>query len=589
MSGRRSMLSIALILFGVGALIADDVKPEPKPATKPETPADVKAARRAARLKAAEEAKAKTEADAKAKAKAEAEAKAKAEAEAKAKEAEKPKVEPKPLKTNTESLTRWIDQEIAKKLASEKVPASPRADDAEFIRRVYLDLTGVVPTAAKVAAFLDSKDSKKREKLIDELLMSPAFGHHLADIWDSLLVHRMTDNRAVRLDPLSTWLEEKFNEGAGWNEVVAGLLTATGTQDENGASTYIMSQLTADKMVDSTSRLFMGVKMECTQCHNHPFTGWKQSEYWGMAAFFMKVRVQGNTKNANRVATPGVSEAVNHQGRQGGLPESAKSPPPKFCKGEEAKVGRSEPLRPVLAKWLTSPDNKFFSRAFANRVWGQMFGSGIVNPIDDMHDERVPSYPELLAELSKQFAGNGFDIRYLYRAICNCEAYQRTSKPMAGNEKDTTLFSHMNIKVLTPEQLYDSLTAILGDPGRAGGMGRGAANGKGGPRSPRDQFVAFFDPGENTKATDYESGIPQALRLMNHPFTARNSLPVARDLAKGESKEKAIEKLYLTALSRRPTAAETAKLTAYAGEHPSDAYGDILWALLNSSEFGLNH
>jgi hypothetical protein len=583
MPARRILTAAAMLLCGTFTLLADDPKPapkpDPKPAAKPDVPAEVKAARRLARMKAAEEAKAK----------ADAEARAKADAESKAKESEKPKVEPKPLKTNTAALTKRIDDEIAKKLASEKLTASPRADDAEFIRRVYLDLTGVVPPAAKVAGFLDNKAPDKREKLIDELLTSPAFGHHLADIWDRLLIHRMTDNRAIKVDPLNAWLEEKFTEGAGWNEIVTGLLTATGTQEENGASTFVMAQLTADKMVDSTSKLFMGIKMECTQCHNHPFTGWKQNEYWGMAAFFMKVRVQGNTKNANRGAAPGVIEAVNNQGKQKGLPESAKTLPPKFFKGEEPKVGRGDPLRPVLAKWLTSPDNKFFSRAFANRVWGQLFGSGIVNPIDDMHDERVPSHPELLAELSKQFAANGFDVRYLYRAVCNSAAYQRTSKPVAGNERDTVLFSHMNIKVLTPEQLYDSLTAVLGEPGRAGGMGKGAANGKGGPQTPRTQFVNFFDPGETAKATDYENGIPQALRLMNHPYTARTSLPVARELAKGESKEKAIEKLYLATLSRRPTVAETAKLTGYVGGHSADSYGDILWALLNSSEFGLNH
>jgi Protein of unknown function (DUF1553)/Protein of unknown function (DUF1549) len=579
MSRFRTLLVVMAALVGLGTVLADDAK---KPDAK-----TVKQARQEARRKAAAEeaAKAKAEADAKAKAKADAEAAAKAKADAEAKKkSEQAKSTPK---LDYHPLTKTVDSEITKRLIAEKIPASPRADDAEFIRRVYLDLTGVIPPAHKAAEFIDSKDADKRAKLVDELLDGPAFAKHQADIWDNLLFQRTTDNRAVKMEPLTTWLEEKFTTGATWDKIVSEILTATGTQEENGASTYFLSTLSADKMVDSTSKLFMGIKMECTQCHNHPFTGWKQNEYWGMAQFFMKVRVQGNTKNAKNGATPGVTESG--QGRQRNLPESAKAVPAKFFKGEEPKVSRNEPMRPVLAKWLTSADNKYFSRAWANRVWGQLFGLGIVNPIDDMHDERVPSHPELLQELSRQFAASGFDVRFLYRAICNSDTYQRTSKPAAGNEKDTTLFSHMNIKAFTPEQLYDSLTAILGDPGReARNRANTAANAKRGPVGPRDQFVAFFETSDNSKATEYDAGIPQALRLMNNPFTARNSTRAANEIARGASKEQAIEKLYLSTLARRPTSDEMKKLTDYVAKN-SDGLGDILWALLNSSEFTLNH
>jgi uncharacterized protein DUF1549/uncharacterized protein DUF1553 len=492
-------------------------------------------------------------------------------------------------KSDALALSRLIDQEIDKRLAAEKLTASPRCDDAEFVRRIYLDLTGVVPSAAKAAEFIDAADSSKRSKLIDELLASPAFGRHLADVWDKLLFHRLTDNKAVKIDPLTKWLEEKFNSDARWDVLVRDLLTATGSQEDNGAATYFLGTLTADKMVDSASRLFMGVKLECAQCHNHPFTGWKQNDYWGMAAFFMKVRVQGNTKNAKKGGTPEIVESG--RGRQKNFPDSAKELPPKFFQGDQPNIHGAEALRPLLAKWLTSPENKFFSRAFANRVWGQLFGAGIVNPIDDMHDDRVPSHPELLAELSKQFAASGFDIKFLYRAICGSDSYQRTSKPTNGNDSDGVLFSHMNIKAFTPEQLYDSLVAVLGEPQALRGGGKKAGNAKGGPLTSREQFSAFFGVGEDNNATDYEEGIPQALRLMNNPFTARNCAPVARQLTQGLTGQKALDKLYLTALARRPTAEETEKLTAYIGkaDSASSAHGDILWALLNSSEFTLNH
>ena len=587
MSRIRTLLLVATALIGVGAILADEKPADAKAAKKAKQEARLKALARAAdkaAAKAKKETEAKKEADDKAKADA---AKAKSDEQAKSKsEASKPKV--LPVSTlDFRPLTKKIDEEINQRLAAEKIPASRKTDDAEFIRRLYLDLTGVIPSAEKAAEFIDSKDAGKRAKAIDDLLAGPAFGKHQADIWDNLMFQRTTDNRAVKKEPLTEWLEKQFNDNVSWDKIVTEVLTSTGSQDENGASTFFLASLSADKMVDATSKLFMGIKMECTQCHNHPFTGWKQNEYWGMAAFFMKVRIQGNTKNAKNGGTPGVME--NARGRQRNLPISAKNVPAKFFQGEEPKVSASEPMRPVLAKWLTSPENKFFSRAWANRVWGQLFGAGIVNPIDDMHDERVPSHPELLQELAKQFAQSGFDVRFLYRAICNSDTYQRTSKPVPGNEKDTTLFSHMNIKALTPEQLYDSLTAVLGEPGRdARNRQKPAANAKRGPVGPRDGFIAFFETGDNSKATDYDAGIPQALRLMNNPYTARNSSNVARAIARGTSAEQAIEKLYLHTLSRRPTPEEMKKLSAYVAKN-SDGYGDILWALLNSSEFTLNH
>jgi len=244
----------------------------------------------------------------------------------------------------------------------------------------------------------------------------------------------------------------------------------------------------------------------------------------------------------------------------------------------------------VLAKWLTAPDNKYFARAMANRLWGQLFGSGIVNPIDDMHEERPVSHPELLVELARQFAAKKFDVKYLVRAMCMSDAYQRSSKPVPGNEKDTLLFSHMNVKVLTPGQLYDSLEIVLGDLGRgAGGKGMQPNNQKGARGGPRDQFIAFFSAGDDGKATDYESGIPQALRLMNSR-EARLAPAAAREMIKGLSQEQAIEKLYLTALSRRPTVAETKRMVEYVAKSSLGelANGDILWVLLNSSEFALN-
>jgi hypothetical protein len=499
-------------------------------------------------------------------------------------------------KPDPAALARKIDQAIDRRLAAEKVPASPRADDAEFLRRAALDITGVIPSTERVAAFLDSKDPARREKLIDELLASQQYGRHMADVWQHLMLPRDSDNRRLQPAPFVKWLEESFNADKSWDRIVRDLLTSTGPQDENPAVTYFLANPTVDKLTDSSARLFLGVQLQCAQCHNHPFTKWKQDEYWGMAAFFMKVRPDRVNQAAKNGASPGITEVSNQGGRQGGkppqLPESARTVPAKFFQGEQPKLDRGAPYRPVLADWVVSPKNKFFARAMVNRTWGQLFGRGFVNPVDDLRDDNVPSHAELLHDLADAFTASGFDLKYLIKAICLSEAYNRTSRPADGNEKDETLISHVAVKPLTGEQLYDSLEVILGSA--RGGREKGGKPQGGKPRlggGPREQFIAFFATDDNALATEYHSGIPQALRLMNAP-QMNNAAAVAAAHARGAAPAEAISHLYVATLSRRPTAAETERLTAYVEKHKGDArqaYDDILWAVLNSSEFALNH
>jgi len=235
---------------------------------------------------------------------------------------------------------------------------------------------------------------------------------------------------------------------------------------------------------------------------------------------------------------------------------------------------------------MTSPQNPYFAKAMVNRTWALLFGTGFINPIDDMTPENIASHPELLDALSLQFAADGFDVKHMYRAICNSKTYQRTSKPLPENKNDDQLFSHMTVKVLTPEQLYDSIALVTGAARTPPERVKGAAAVKGGPVGNRDQFVQFFLAGsEKTNATEYEAGIPQALRLMNNRITANPNL--ARGFAaNGDSPAVVIEKMYLATVSRRPTPAELDNLTNYVKSNSAnEAYGDILWALLNSSEF----
>jgi chemotaxis protein histidine kinase CheA len=568
--------------------------------------AKVEAAQAAAAQAKAEAAKAKAEAAKAEAAKARAEAARKAEvakvepAKTEAPKAEA-KVEPKPAAdawAAARGTAKAIDDAVNRKLKDAGIEASPKADDAEFLRRVSLDLAGVIPTAAEAREFLDSRDPAKREKLVDRLLASENYGKHQADTWINLMLPKSSDNRRLPPTPLYDWLAKNFNDNRPWDAMATDIVTATGKTDENGAVTYTLANLSPDKLTDSVSRLFLGVRVECAQCHNHPFVDWKSDEYWGMAAFFMKVRVDGNPKAALKQGnSPAVSEGQISRFQKKNLPESAKSLPPKFLQGEKPTIKDGDAYRPVFAKWLTSRDNPFFARAMVNRTWAGLFGRGIVDPVDDMHKLNKPSHPELLATLAEQFTGGGYDVKGLIRGIVASDAYQRTSRPTANNasaDRENRLYSRMTVRVLTPEQLFDSLAVVAGPPTeRGGGKGKqGAFADKfAGRNGPRAQFVTFFTTTETPDPTKYEAGIPQALRLMNSPALSAGGSRLRQSVPTGATPAAAVEHLYLTAVSRKPTPAETLKLVDYVGKQSArdEAYGDVLWALLNSSEFATNH
>src|SRR5262249_25253124 len=351
-------------------------------------------------------------------------------------------------------------------------------------RRAYLDLTGVIPPADKAAAFLDSRRPQKRAELIDELLASPNYGRHMGDLWQALLLAQ-TDvySRGLPAEPLVNWFAEGFNSNKPWDRQVIELLTSTGTQDQNGATTFFLALRYPDKVTDTVCRVFLGIQLQCAQCHNHPFTSWKRAEYWGMAAFFSKVD-DGAPQKLFKVAAPNVVEAATIQKKR--LPDSALNVAPRFLGGEAPRLDGKDPYRPALARWLTSEQNPYFARATVNRVWAQFFGRGLVNPVDNLSEENPASHPELFEALARQFARNGFDMKYLARAICNSQAYQRSSSPV-GREDSEALYASMTIKPMTPEQLHDSLARVLG-PSENPKKRAAKAKAKGPVRTSRDTF-----------------------------------------------------------------------------------------------------
>jgi hypothetical protein len=493
-------------------------------------------------------------------------------------------------KLDAPALARGIDREIQNRLDAAKIEASATADDAEFLRRVYLDLHGVIPPPEKVAAFLDGTDPSKRANLIDELLASPRYGQYQADIWTSVLYRVILERRYSPPRELFTqWLEGAFNRNMPWDKQAHELLTATGAAGRNGAVAHLVHTKGVrpiEEVTSLTARVFLGrADLKCAQCHNHPFTSLKRADYWSLAAFFSQVEVvRDSTYKGLQNGNLGLGDRLGPppQRKETDEPDGFLNVPPRFLASPTPELDTAIPYRKVLADWTTSPQNPFFARAMVNRTWAHLFGRGIVNPIDELNELNAPTHPELLTLLAEQFTANGFDLKYLLRAICNSQTYQRSSRTTAGNAADTTLYSHMPIKVLSPRQLFDSL-------GQIAGLSEGA-------RKNRDSFINSFGTldstdGELPDVSEYNRNLAQQLRLMtaNPPFQALPASLVKRAAAAGAAPTQIIESLYLTVLSRRPSPRESAQAAAYVQGRGDAGFIELVRVLLTTSEFALNH
>ena len=388
-----------------------------------------------------------------------------------------PEVISRPTATKLEvaALASRIDQAVQKQLTEEKVSVSGLCSDAEFLRRVTLDLTGVIPAPEKVAAFLHSTEPNKRAKAIDELLASPGYGRHMADVWQQMLLPRVSDNRRLQSQPLSKWLEESFNANKPWNQTGHG--TGNGLrqpgrerrrhllprqsdrgQDDRHGFSPVPGHPAAMRPVPQPSVH----RLEADRILGHGGV-LHQGPHWQFQAGRQERRYDWRN---GRYRQQGQAEAS--------CPNRPRSCPPSSFRARSRSWMRTSRMRPVLAKWLTSAENPFFAPAIVNRTWYHLFGRGFVNPVDDMHQDNPASHPELLKELSQQLIASGFDLKYLTRAICNSQTYQRTSKPVGENLDDTNLFSHMSVKVMTPGQLFDSLEAVIGKVQQQKGRGKKA-------------------------------------------------------------------------------------------------------------------
>jgi hypothetical protein len=488
------------------------------------------------------------------------------------------------------AMVSRIDQLLAERWAAAAIEPSPLCSDMTFLRRAYLDLTGVVPQVSQVREFLSQPASDKRARLIDVLLQSPAHATHLATTWRNAMLPGGVEAESIdNVIGLQNWLRGQFVENMRYDRVVADLLVATGGGQAGPALFFTALELKPEKLAANTARIFLGLQIECAECHDHPFDRWQQEDFWGYAAFFARLQQPAPERAIMQV------RLIDLPRGDVMLPGTDTIIPPKYPGSRLAQEDEGGTRREQLAIWMASRDNPYLARAAVNRVWAHLFGRGLVEPVDDLGPNNPASHPELLDELSAYFVNTGFDLREMFRTLTNTQAYQRSSENAGQQDIGTELFARMAIKPLSAEQLYDSLEMTLaGNPVTA-------------PRSPeaeqlRDpRRLAFLAKmaSQSRSGVDYQAGVLQALTLINGLEIAEATDPDRSGLlgaleAPWFSDEQRVEILWLATVSRPPSDAERNRCVQYLSDSPTfgdsrRVLSDILWALLNSAEFALNH
>jgi hypothetical protein len=495
---------------------------------------------------------------------------------------------PAPPKSTLQPVN-FIDELVLDKLARMRIEPSDRSTDAEFLRRVFLDVTGVLPGAGEARKFLEDGSADKRARLIDSLLERREFADFWAMKWGDLFasnVFTVVDGTSF----LQDWLREAFASNKPYDRFVKEVLTATGSTWDIGAVNYSLRP--AEDLVTLTAQAFLGVSIECARCHDHPSEKWKREDFIGLTAFFSQIRGKGRR--------PPPVESIQYLAfdQEYRHPETKQVVRPRLIDGSEPVIRPLEDRRAVLAEWITSPANPWFARATVNRFWKQLMGRGLVEPADDFRATNPASNPQLLDRLAADFVEHGYDVRHLMRRILNSAAYQRSSAPKPGNRHDEMHYSRYFLRRLTAEQMMDALVAITGVPEKflAYYPGVRAANlADSGVPSP---FLDMYDRPKRdaAKCERNESvSLRQAMNMISGETVNRkirsDSSRLARMIAEGKQDGEIVEELYLAALSRKPTAKELGLCLEGIGRGATRARGlqNVLWALLNSNEFLYNH
>jgi hypothetical protein len=485
----------------------------------------------------------------------------------------------------------YIDGHMHNKLKNLRIIPSELCTDEEFIRRVTLDVTGRLPTVEEYNAFLANVDPKKREKLVDELLTRKEFVEIWVMKWAELLTIRTTNQISYKSMLLYyTWLQERVANNVPMNVMVQELLGSNGGTFANAATNYYQNETNTLKVAENVAQVFMGMRMQCAQCHNHPFDRWTMDDYYSFAAFFSQIgRKRGEDPREIIVFNSGSGD-VRH-------PVGNRVMAPKFLGGETPDVAGKD-RRQVMANWLASDENPFFAQNLSNIVWAHFFGKGIIQEVDDVRISNPPVNKELIDALSEKLRGYNYDFKKLVRDICTSRAYQLSTKTNETNEKDTTNFSHATLRRMRAEVLLDAITQVTTTSNKFPGVPSGAravqiANG-----NTSTYFLTTFGRAKRETVCScevkMEPNLSQALHMLNgdtvNAKITQGGLVTTR-LGEEVPHEKIIEEIYIRCMTRKPTEKELTNLMELVGqeENKQQALEDVFWALLNSREFVFNH
>jgi hypothetical protein len=486
----------------------------------------------------------------------------------------------------------YIDTHAFAKMKMLQILPADLCSDEEFIRRASLDATGALPSPAAVQQFLADQDPAKRAKLIDRLLQQPEFYH----FWTLKLADVLRSNRKAIQEKgvhvFQRWIHDSLVADKPFDEFVRELIVAEGNSYKNPAVNYYRVSRDPQNSVETTAQLFMGVRIQCAKCHNHPFEKWTQNDYYGLAAFFARIKYK-----------PGLeaTEEVVYLDRAGEVtqPRTGQQMPPKFLGGSVAEVPAGHDRRTALAQWLTSPENPFFAKAAANRVWFHVMGRGIIDPPDDVRDSNPPSNEELLDALTQDFVTHKFNIKHLVRTVMNSRVYQLSAETNDWNKDDVAYFSHAQVKMLTAEQLLDAICSATDLPEKFAGLPPGTRATQLPDPEVKHPFLMTFGQPNRELACECEresdSSLSQALQMINGPLVAGKlrdaNNRIGKLIAANRTDAEIANELYLATLSRPPREPELKAINDHiqAAADRRKALEDVHWALLNSKEFLFRH
>ena len=514
-------------------------------------------------------------------------------------------------KPSATAVARRVDEVLAAEVFSAGTDLAPPASDEVFLRRVWLDLVGDVPTPEETIAFVLDRLTHKRQRVIGELFDNPAYGQNWARYWRDVVFYRALDERSqIASLAMEADLTEQFNENVPWDRIAIEFITTRGDVLENGSTAIVMAQDgRTEETAAEVSRIFLGIQIQCAQCHDHPYDRWRREQFHELAAFFPRIGVRPVreiTKRSFMVFgndNPGRRRPKDNSNRPQSehfMPDledpaatGTKMQPRFFLTGDSLPLGTTDARRcQQLAGWLT--DSEWFATAMVNRLWSELVGEGFYELVDDIGPDREPTAPTTVKLLADEFRESGYDVKWLLSTICQTEAYGRSSRPRRGPEE--TPFTANVPQRLRSDQLLNAIHTALEveeEPARTGQQ----REVKPGQRfRARQQFADVFGYDPSIAREEIVASIPQVLALMNSPqmnrlIVSRKSSQLQHLIQEVSDDEQLVVELYLRWLCRQPSADEIAQAIVYRQlvSNRAEAFEDLQWALLNSAEFQHRH